>query len=204
MAPEVQDRIFEPFFTTKGPGKGTGIGLAVAMGIMEQHGGSLDATSAPGAGSTFRVHLPVWAGTDWREPPSPVPSPGTGTERVLLADDDPAVRQAATRVLRGAGYTVSTADDGQAAIDRAAREPFDLIVLDAVMPIASGREAWEGIRATRPATRFLIVSGHAADTFPPEVRAAAGLPFLAKPFLPTDLLRAVRDALDRPVWTALR
>lgn len=199
MAPEVLDRIFEPFFTTKALGKGTGIGLAVAMGIMEQHGGSLDCSSRPGAGTTFRVHLPVWEGTDWREPPSPAPSPDRGTERILLADDDPGVRQAASRVLRGAGYQVSTVDDGQAAIERAATEPFDLVILDAVMPVASGREAWEGIRAARPSTRFLIVSGHAAEAFPPEVRAAAGLPFLAKPFLPTDLLRAVRESLDRAV-----
>ncbi len=124
--------------------------------------------------------------------------PGAGTERILVVEDDPQVRQAMTRTLEGASYRVSVVEDGRAAVERALLEPFKLVVLDAVMPRASGREAWDRIRAAQPATRFLIVSGHAAEQFPPELRAKAGLPFLAKPFRPDDLLRAVREALDGP------
>ncbi len=197
MSPEVVARIFEPFFTTKASGRGSGIGLAVAAGIVEQHGGTIECTSAPGAGTTFRVFLPIHAGGRPEAPAAPPGSPATGTERILLAEDEPAVRLAAARVLEGAGYRVVAVADGAEAVEAARQGQFDLVVLDAIMPRGSGREAWERIRQDRPRARFLVVSGHAAEVFPPALRSAMDLPFLAKPFLGDDLLRAVRSALDR-------
>jgi len=198
MTPEVLERVFEPFFTTKEQGRGTGIGLAAAAGIAEQHGGSLECTSVPGYGTTFRLYLPTCRGPVPAEATVPEAPVERGRERVLVAEDDPRVRQAVARTLRDGGYDVVVVEDGVAAIERAQAEAFDLVLLDAIMPRADGRVAWERIRAARPEARFLLMSGHAAEVFPPDVRAAAGVPLLAKPFLPGDLLRAVREALDRP------
>ncbi|MBI5070257.1 MAG: response regulator [Deltaproteobacteria bacterium] len=197
MSQEVLEHVLEPFFTTKEPGQGTGLGLSVAAGIVEQHGGKLEVRSAPGQGATFDVSLPVFDGTG--TPPHEAtahPAATSGRERVLLAEDERAVRAIAERVLALAGYRVTAVADGREAIEAArSGRTFDLIVLDAVMPRVGGRQAWEEIRLLQPAARFLVVSGHAAMAFRPEEIRELGIPFLEKPYTPETLLAAVAGAL---------
>jgi DNA-binding response OmpR family regulator len=120
---------------------------------------------------------------------------------VLVAEDEPGVREIARRILSRAGYTVVTVADGAAAIEAALAEPFDLVLLDAVMPLATGREAQEKIAAARPEMAFLFASGHSKDILPPEMLAVRGVEMVDKPYHPDALLRAVRAALDRKIST---
>jgi signal transduction histidine kinase/ActR/RegA family two-component response regulator len=195
---DVASHVLEPFFTTKPAGQGTGLGLAVAAGIVEQHGGTISFETAPGKGTRFSISLPATlpGAPAARPAPEHAGRPRGGGERVLVADDEELVRDVLRRVLEGAGYRVTAVADGLAAVDAASREPFDLVILDAVMPGASGRVAWERIAAIRPGIRFLVVSGYAADTFPLEALERAGVPLLGKPFTEHSLLGAVRAALD--------
>jgi signal transduction histidine kinase len=197
MTPDIQERVFEPFFTTKPPSSGTGLGLAVAAGVVEQHGGMIHCYSEVGVGTTFKVYLPVHdraAASVGSKLEGRVPG---GRERILLAEDDPLVLRVAQRILTRAGYTVVAVTDGAEAATAALAESFDLVLLDAVMPVASGREAYERICAVRPDTAFLFASGHSRDVLPAEVLATADIELVDKPYHPDQLLRAVRRALDR-------
>jgi two-component system, cell cycle sensor histidine kinase and response regulator CckA len=196
MSPEVLEHIFEPFFTTKAVGRGTGLGLSVAMGIIEQHGGLLHAYSEPGVGTTFKVYLPAHAAKATAVGTLVQGQVPRGSERVLLAEDDAQLRSTVHRVLTAAGYTVVPARDGTEAVQLATDAAFDLVLLDAIMPGLNGREAFERIRLARPATRFLFASGYAADLLPAEFLKQHGLTLLPKPFDPDTLLRAVRQVLD--------
>ncbi len=193
---ELRERVFEPFFTTKEPGTGSGLGLAVALGIVEQHGGTISCRSESGVGTTFVVHLPVHDGGS-----TPIESSGprqtvpAEVEWLLVAEDEAPVRQMVQRVLERAGYRVVAVADGLAAIEEASRRRFDLVLLDGIMPRASGRESWERIRAARPDTRFLMMSGYSSDVFPTDWLERNGLRLVSKPFEPDDLLREVRALL---------
>jgi signal transduction histidine kinase/ActR/RegA family two-component response regulator len=196
MAPEVKDRVFEPFFTTKPTESGTGLGLAVAAGVVEQHGGFIHCYSEVGVGTTFKVYLPAYDRGAGEVGSKLVGSVPQGTERVLIAEDESAVRDITRRILTRAGYEVVTVSDGLAAVEAAAARPFDLVLLDAVMPIATGRQAYDKIRALQPKAAFLFASGHSKEVLPAELLAAAGVELVDKPYHPDDLLRAVRRALD--------
>jgi len=196
MDAETRSRIFEPFFTTKGPGKGTGLGLASALGIVHQAGGELRVESEPGRGSTFRVYLPVVepGGRVEAEPPrEPV---GRGSETVLLVEDARPVGDVAARALDEAGYTLLRAESGPEALAvfAAHRAAIDVLVTDLVMPQMSGLELARRLETERPGLRVLFISGFATDV--------NGLPqgpqrrFLAKPFRPEALRREVRSLLD--------
>jgi signal transduction histidine kinase len=196
MAPEVRERVFEPFFTTKPTETGTGLGLAVAAGVVEQHGGLIHCYSEVGVGTTFKVYLPAYdrgAGEVGSKLAGSVPR---GTERVLIAEDESAVRDITRRILTRAGYDVVTVSDGFAAVEAATAQAFDLVLLDAVMPIATGRQAYDKIRGLQPKAAFLFASGHSKEVLPAELLAAAGVELVDKPYHPDDLLRAVRRALD--------
>jgi PAS domain S-box-containing protein len=200
MDKETLDRIFEPFFTTKPQGSGTGLGLSVVYGIIRQHDGRIEVDSEPGAGAAFTVSFPaaaVSATPEARDAPSAVTG---GSEAVLLAEDEPAVRDLAVRVLEGAGYQVLVAVDGEDAVrvfeHNAAA--IELAILDVVMPRCSGLEAYQRISAARPDLPVLFCSGYAGmgnqrDPFP------EGLALLTKPYTPDELLRAVREQLARMV-----
>jgi PAS domain S-box-containing protein len=192
-------RIFEPFFTTKVVGRGTGLGLATVFGIVKQSGGAVEVHSALGQGTTFDVYLPasiavvaLTAPTKKREE---IPS---GTETVLLVEDEDAVRLLTANVLRTLGYDVIEAANGDEAI-RAAQSstrPIDLMITDVVMPHLGGREAVERIRATRPKLRVLFVSGYTDDAIVRYGVLQAEMPFLHKPFTPPALAKKVREVLD--------
>jgi two-component system cell cycle sensor histidine kinase/response regulator CckA len=199
MTDEVKARIFEPFFTTKGPDKGTGLGLATVFGIVERSGGHIDVESAPGAGSEFRVDVP------WCHAPAPessrTPAPRAGSARivdgsvsVLLVEDQDAVRKFAALALRSQGHTVTEAETGEVALELArAGTPFDVLLTDISMPGIDGHELAVRIRAQRPDTAIVLMSGYA-----PDVDRNGQLErsvFLQKPFPPAELLAALNKAL---------
>jgi signal transduction histidine kinase/ActR/RegA family two-component response regulator len=197
MPPEVLERVFEPFFTTKAQSSGTGLGLAVAAGVVEQHGGMIHCYSEVEVGTTFKVYLPVFDRRAATVGSKLMPEVPTGDERILLAEDDLSVQKIATRILTRAGYSVTAVPDGLAAASAALEQPFDLVLLDAVMPVATGRDAYERIRRARPETAFLFASGHSREILPTGMLIASGVELVDKPYHPDDLLRAVRRALDR-------
>ena len=198
MAPDVQARIFEPFFTTKGDVSGTGLGLATVFGIVQQHEGRILVESEPGRGARFTVLLPRVAGAPAavREPASgPVAG---GAETVLLAEDEPTVRNLAAGVLRGKGYRVLVAEDGEECV-RMFREnagEVRIVILDVVMPVMNGPEAARRIRELDPAMKIMFTSGYAPGKKESGVREFADAPYLSKPYALADLLREVRALLD--------
>jgi signal transduction histidine kinase len=200
MSREVQEHVFEPFFTTKKERGGTGLGLAVAYGVVRQHGGLLHCYSEIGVGTSFKVYLPAHtrpAGDVGRKVEAAVPR-ACGDERILVAEDDPAVRALTVRVLRGAGYDVVAVENGVEAARVAAGGPFALVLLDVVMPEMSGRDAFKAIRAAQPEARILLASGYTADIEIGDLLASGGT-FLQKPYDPDELLRIVRRVLDGAV-----
>ncbi|HEX6643324.1 MAG TPA: ATP-binding protein [Gemmatimonadales bacterium] len=203
IAPDVLPHIFEPFFTTKPIGQGTGLGLAMCYGIVKQADGHIAVESAPGTGTTIRVRLPALpAGVD-AEPIPTVPQGDAvgGTESILLAEDNPAIRELAARTLREAGYRVLEAEDGIRAreLADAPGATFDLLVTDVVMPGQTGRELAAALRRSRPSLPVVFMSGYSDVA---EEGHDPADPFLPKPFAPDDLRRAARRALDAPRTTA--
>lgn len=188
-----QARVFEPFFTTKDLDKGTGLGLAIAHGVVKQHRGSISVESEPGHGATFTFLIPLAeAIAPLAEAPAEA-APAGGTETVLVAEDDAALRRMLRRLLEGAGYEVVEAKDGNDAVFRFLehRERVRLTILDMGMPGQNGRLALDEIRKVDPSMPALFLSGYAKD---PTDRTAA---FVQKPVHPDALLTAVREQLDR-------
>ncbi len=200
MTEDVMARLFEPFFTTKEPGKGTGLGLSTAYGIIAQSGGTIRVRSAPGQGSTFGVYLPrVHQPLDARLDGAPKAAGSACSETILLVEDEEPVRNLVRSVLSKEGYTVLEAVDGAAALSAGlAREaPIHLLLTDVIMPGMGGRELALRLRASRPSIKALFLSGHVEEGATRGI-LDGGIPFLAKPFTPQDLVRRVRDVLDAP------
>lgn len=193
-------RLFEPFFTTKAVGKGTGLGLSVVDGIVRQHKGWVEIDSTVGKGSVFTVYLPRV--TDAAEEAS-APAAGTpvgGKERILLVEDDASLRAMAARVLRGLGYAVAEAVSGPDALAAWEKDlgSIRLLVTDMVMPGGlSGIELARTLRGGDPKLRVIVTSGYHRELPMSATETGDGFPFLAKPFMPADLARAVRAELDR-------
>ncbi|MFO0592799.1 MAG: GAF domain-containing protein [Polyangiaceae bacterium] len=191
-------RLFEPFFTTKGPGKGTGLGLATVLGIAQQANGQISVESEPGKGATFRVYLPR-VPTQSEVPSVNVPSSlPTGSETVLLVEDQEALRTLAARVLRGCGYAVLEASNGREGVTVAEAHPgpIDLLVSDVVMPHLGGRQLVEKIQLSRPLIRVLLMSGYTDDALIQHGVEEAKIAFLRKPFTPSQLAKKVRGVLS--------
>jgi two-component system, cell cycle sensor histidine kinase and response regulator CckA len=201
MSPEVLSHLFEPFFTTKEPGRGTGLGLSTVYGIVKQHRGYIDVTSEPGRGTSFGVYLPRIdaRATPERAAPREQPQPG-GHETVLFVEDEVAVRDLVQRVLSNGGYTVLAAGDGAEALGvvEAHAGPIHLVVTDVIMPGMGGPELAARVRARHPAVRLIYVSGYTADQLHAQTELGADAILLAKPFTSQELLRKVREVLDRP------
>jgi len=198
MSRRVKEHLFEPFFTTKRSGQGTGLGLATVYGIVRQAGGHVRVESEPKLGSTFDVFLPrsevpEMAARDL------APSPATsGTETVLLVEDDAGVREVTARALRAGGYQVASAAGAERALQiaQSAGSPPAVLVTDVIMPTMTGPELAERLRAGFPAMRVLYLSGYAQEIIGPHGVLDAGVFFLAKPFTPRSLLAKVREVID--------
>jgi len=201
MTDEVKNRAFEPFFTTKEIGQGTGLGLATCYGIIAQSGGAMDLNSEVGVGTIFNIYLPIRIASPrgvTQEPETPMIA--TGTETVLLVEDEPSVRRALAAVLSDSGYQVLEASNGHEALSvyhDPEASPTDIVVTDVVMPLMGGRELSERLRAVDPSLKILFTSGYNEDQAnllggPEEITS-----FIHKPFLPNDLIADVRALLDR-------
>ncbi|MEO7998825.1 MAG: response regulator [Gemmatimonadaceae bacterium] len=197
MTPEVLERAFEPFFSTKEAQSGTGLGLAVAYGSVRQHDGMMHCYSEPGVGTTFKVYLPLMSRSASDVGTKLEGAVRGGNERILVAEDDPAVRSVIERILNKAGYSLAVVKNGQQAVDAARTENFDLVVLDVIMPGMSCQETLNQLRAHQPKVRVLLSSGYTADTNVAELVRASQCELLAKPYDPDRLLRTVRAALEK-------
>jgi len=201
IAPDVIDRIFEPFFTTKGVTSGTGLGLAIASNVIKQHEGRLTVTSTPGKGTTFDIILPLAREKAYRERDvEPVLAVG-GSETILVAEDEPAVRNLVSLVLREWGYRVIEAADGEDAVSQFTDHKglVDLAILDVVMPKKNGKEAYRDLTRIKPELRALFMSGYTKDVVLEKGMLDDRVDFIAKPLVPNDLLHRVRQLLDRSV-----
>ena len=197
IPPQLLPKIFEPFFTTKEVGKGTGLGLSTVYGIVKQSGGFIFAESEPGQGTSFTIYLPVHRAEAVKPASRRKESAGElwGTGTVLLVEDEATVRAVAERALTRHGYTVLTAENGEAALEILAREGgVDLMISDVVMPTMDGPTTVREERKSHPDLPILFISGYAEE----QLRKSIDLErvaFLAKPFSVQKLAEATRDAL---------
>jgi two-component system cell cycle sensor histidine kinase/response regulator CckA len=198
MTNEVKAHLFEPFFTTKGVGKGTGLGLATSYGIISQSGGDIRVYSEAGTGTTFKIYLPLvekiivqnLADDDTDNLPG-------GTERILIVEDDEAVRTLAWTVLSQCGYTVELASDGAKALTLIEGGlKVDMIITDVIMPNMSGRQLYDRVRESLEDTKVLFISGYTDDALANRGVLEQGFNFLEKPFSPVGFARKVREILD--------
>jgi CheY-like chemotaxis protein len=192
MSAEVQARVFEPFFTTKG-GSGTGLGLAMVFGIVEQHGGHVEVRSAPGDGTTFRITFPLMEALVEAEPT--VAPTQSRPLRVLTVDDEPMMTKAVVRMLRPAGHVVVAAASGEEAMQKMIEQDFDVVVSDMGMGAGmNGLDLADAVRDRWPDVRFLLATGWGAAIDAGEARAKGVEAVLSKPYHPVDLLRALARA----------
>ncbi|HOI74179.1 MAG TPA: PAS domain S-box protein [Syntrophales bacterium] len=190
-------RIFDPFFTTKGMGRGTGLGLASAYGILKGHGGIITVSSEPGRGTTFEVYLPATGEAVLREEPAP-----SGIERgrgvILVVDDEPMVREVTREMLTGLGYQVLTAESGPEALEvfGSRGSEIDVVILDMIMPGMGGGEVNDALQAMRPGVRVLLSSGYSLEGQASEILEKGVQGFLQKPFRLDELSRKIREVIE--------
>jgi len=199
MTAEVMARVFEPFFTTKDVGKGSGLGLSMVYGFVRQSGGHVRIASEPGRGTTVRLYLPrAEAAAATSKRPADQPAHPRGRERILVVEDEVAVRVAIERILRDLGYTVVTAGNGRQALLELDRSGgIDLVLTDVVMPDGmSGVALADAARKRRPSPKVLFMSGYPTGTPSGALLPDPAEPLLTKPFRPADVARRVRAALD--------
>jgi CheY-like chemotaxis protein len=198
MSAEVRERIFEPFFTTKELGRGTGLGLATVYGIVKQHGGHIIVDSEPGKGTVFRIFLPITAAPGPQqaaESSGPLP---TGTETVLVVEDDELVRVLIDEVLAPLGYRVLITASGDDALKTSDSfpGPVDLLLTDVVMPGMNGRQLAEVMRTRRPGIKVLFMTGYTRDALSTQGILEPGVALIHKPLRAGTLARQIRQVLD--------
>ena len=205
MTPEVMAKAFDPFFTTKEPGKGTGLGLATVLAILQRHRGFARVRSEPGAGSTFSLHLPAQRQV---APPAPAAPPvaerrgpprGQG-ELILVVEDEDTLRTLAQRMLELFGYRVLTAANGAEATDLFAEHHTEIaaVFTDMMMPVMDGDAAIRALLAHAPGTRIIATSGLDAESMETKALTAGARCFLPKPYTAEPLLRTLREVLEAP------
>ncbi len=199
MDQKTRENIFEPFFTTKEVGKGTGLGLAMVYGMVKQHGGDINVYSELCKGTTFRVYLPMINNTAEEEPESAQPAPLGRGETILLAEDDPQVRKVTRMYLQEFGYKVIEAENGEEAAKRFVenKDTIAIVLLDVIMPVKNGRDAYEEIKKLGPDVKAIFMSGYTDDVISRKGILEEGFDFVSKPINPATLMRKIREALDK-------
>lgn len=198
MSSEIREQIFEPFFTTKEISEGTGLGLAMVRGIIQQHDGVIDVLSEPGVGSTFNIYLPKANSQEGNKEISVVRESPGGSGTILVADDEEDVLSLLTQTLKSQGYRVLTAKDGEEAISvfNENTNCINLVLLDLVMPKLSGRKVCERIRASGSDVPVLFSSGYSLDSSDEDFVAGDGVHTIQKPCAPALFFTTVRKLLD--------
>jgi PAS domain S-box-containing protein len=199
MDKEVMGRLFEPFFTTKEPGKGTGLGLATVYGIVKQNEGFINVYSEPGRGTTFKIYIPAYSGSEEISGPSPTQGKVKGGDEViLLVEDEPMILEMGRMMLTKLGYRVLAAQGPIKALEvcRSHKGVIDLIITDLVMPEMNGKELAAEISKMRPAVKCLFTSGYSADVIGHHGVLEEGVMFIEKPFSLKALSEKVREALE--------
>jgi CheY-like chemotaxis protein len=206
IAPELLEHVFEPFFTTKELGRGTGLGLATTYGIVHQSGGFIDLTSKVGAGTTFRVYLPLIDAAAATVPAAEphASEPAGGSQHILLVEDEPSVRELTKRLMESHGYRVTAAESGEQALALvdSGSLVFDLLLTDVILTGMSGRDLQERLRERVPALRVVYMSGYTDNIIAPHGVLEPGTFFVQKPFTSATIGAAVRDALQAPTTLA--
>jgi two-component system cell cycle sensor histidine kinase/response regulator CckA len=198
MDKETMGRIFDPFFTTKEMGRGTGLGLASAYGIIKGHGGYIDVDSKKGQGTTFSIYLPASERKVQEAVKAAEPFiKGTGT--ILLVDDEEVIVEVGKELLEGMGYRVLTAKDGKEAIEVYEKDPneIDIVILDMVMPNMGGGEAYDRMKEINPDVKVLLSSGFSIDGEASEILERGCNGFIQKPFNMRDLSEKIGEILDK-------
>jgi signal transduction histidine kinase/ActR/RegA family two-component response regulator len=199
MSEDVRSHAFEPFFTTKDAGKGTGLGLATAYGIVKQSDGYITVESEPGRGTTFRIYFPRAEGAAAASASGrhPVVAP-RGAETILLVEDESSVRRLARKILESQGYNVLDAGSGEKALEIAHAHDGEihLVATDVIMPGMNGRVLWDHVRPLRPEARVLFMSGYTDDAIARHGVLESDTAFLQKPFTSQELAAKVREVLD--------
>lgn len=200
MDKKTKERVFEPFFTTKEVGKGTGLGLATAYGIIEQHNGHITVDTSPGQGATFNIYIPLnTTPIQHIEHKELTLSLRKGCETILIVEDDEEVRRLYRTILEEYGYTIIEAKDGLDAIDRFTihKDAISLVILDVVLPKKNGKEVYENIKKIEPSVQVLFMSGYTADIVNSKGIVSEGVDFIAKPVKTETLIWKIRKLLDK-------
>jgi two-component system cell cycle sensor histidine kinase/response regulator CckA len=200
MDQETKKKIFEPFFTTKEVGQGTGLGLSVVYGIVKQHGGFVNVYSEPGKGTVFRIYIPLANGPAETKAVSQGLLP-KGNEIILIAEDEPALRDIASEVLQTLGYRTLVASNGEEAIQifKKQSQEIDLVLLDVVMPKQGGREAYEEMRKIKPSVRSVFMTGYSLGGIHTNFILEQGIDAIQKPYSSEVLGKKIREVLDRQI-----
>ena len=199
MDDETLAHIFEPFFTTKEVGSGTGLGLAMVYGLVKQHNGFIDVDSELSRGTAFKIYFPINGEEEEKTPSRTEESEVSGgKERILVAEDEDSVRSLIVELLEGYGYTVMSEGNGANALRvfQRVKDEIDLVILDAVMPLMGGREAYEIMKEQSSQTKFLFISGYSVNLLEKKFILDQGMNLLKKPFTPNQLVAQVRQVLD--------
>ena len=198
IPPHLRARIFEPYFTTKPTGMGLGVGLAVSLGIVEAHGGTLTVDSPADGGAAFTITLPVGAVDTTTAADTATPGLRGDERRILIVDDEAEIRDTLAEILTAARHRVDTVASGRDALERMAAESYDVVLTDIRMPDLDGRALYREIERRWPGqgARVVFVTGDTLTTASRDFVAECGRPVIEKPFLPSEVRRVVAELAD--------